>query len=330
MAHRQSITKFLRLKSMRVLLGAFRVYFGIRSCWPIWFYVLNREPRRLFRKDSPRLNEVQQRIVKGLLETGIAITDIDELFPGRTLLPALQQYTNALLPTAQVKTKKTFLRSLWGPVSTIDFANPFLKLALDSAVINIIGSYMQMYSRFFHMTLRVTTPMEEGDEAIHSQRWHRDPEDKRMCKLFIYLNDVDKESGPFMYIPGSRHDLMWGSLFPQRSTSGRYPRPGEVEHAIPKEAVKVCTGQAGTMIFCDTSGLHKGGYSTAKERIMFTAAYRSKASPSPTRFCYADNHENQLEKESLGLASRYALKCNSHKLYSLYKRVEAWSRQMYT
>jgi len=313
---RSIIGRFLLLRSVKVPLRAvIHGYFSIRSSWPIWFYVLNREPRRLFGGDLPKLNEVQERIVRDLRETGITVTHIDELFPERKLLPVLQQYTNALLSAAQVHTKKTYLRNLWDQDPIIDFGNPFVKLAIDGAVINVINSYMEMYSRLFAMSLNVTVPMENGAQAFGSQRWHRDPEDPRMCKLLIYLNDVDEESGPFVYIPRSKHGLMWGSLFPQYSPLGNYPGPGEVERAIPKEAVKVCVGPAGTTICCDTSGLHKGGYSASRERIMFTASYRSKASPWATSFGYADDYEDQGEEENLGSASRYALRSNSrHKV----------------
>ena len=50
---------------------------------------------------------------------------------------------------------------------------------------------------------------------------------------------------------------------------------------IPPEAIKTFTGKAGTMIFCDTSGLHQGGYATGKERIMSTFGYYSHASLWP-------------------------------------------------
>jgi hypothetical protein len=35
-------------------------------------------------------------------------------------------------------------------------------------------------------------------------------------------------------------------------------------------------GKAGTVIFCDTAGLHKGGLSYSGERIMATGFYPSK------------------------------------------------------
>ena len=39
---------------------------------------------------------------------------------------------------------------------------------------------------------------------------------------------------------------------------------------VPKNDIRVCTGRAGTVVFCDTTTLHRGGYATKSERTMFT------------------------------------------------------------
>ena len=42
-----------------------------------------------------------------------------------------------------------------------------------------------------------------GSTRVSSQRWHRDYNDERLVKVFIYLTDVDEDTGPLEYVPGS-------------------------------------------------------------------------------------------------------------------------------
>jgi len=116
-----------------------------------------------------------------------------------------------------------------------------------------------------------------GTSPQQSQGWHRDPGDKKICKIFLYVNDVDETAGPFMYVRGSQYGGVYRRFFPQRLPRGYYPPEGAVEKIIPSTEIQTLTGKAGTIIFADTTGIHRGGYATKKERIMFTAAYSSGA-----------------------------------------------------
>ena len=59
------------------------------------------------------------------------------------------------------------------------------------------------------------------------------------------------------------------------------------------------------MIFCDTSGLHRGGYATAKTRLMFTAVYVSTACTSPIMYRKPGDLASRLK--DLAPVQRYAL-----------------------
>ena len=288
-----------------------KVYFRIRQFYPFWFYFLNRRPRKLYQKKPPNLNEVQERVVKSLRESGIAIVNLDEIFPGENKLALLQAYTRELRRKAEAKTGKTFLEYLWEVIPVLDFENPFVRISLDEKILDIVNAYLEMWARFYYLTLNITIPVKAGEKAFASQRWHRDPEDKKMLKLFIYLNDVDDGAGPFIYIPYSKYGLKWGHVFPQKPPRGFYPPEGAVEKIIPPDAIKYNTGRAGTVIFCDTTGLHKGGYALEKERIMFTAGYRSTVSAWYTDFKYPRNLEEEMKKANLNQKARFALKFNS-------------------
>lgn len=147
-----------------------------------------------------------------------------------------------------------------------------------------------------------------------------------MLKFFVYLNDVNEAGGPFTYIPYSRYGLRWGNTFPGGVTSDFYPPEGGVENIIPRDVARVCTGRAGTVIFCDTSGLHKGGYALKKERTMFTAGFRSQASPWRSFFRYPENLSEELKAARVGVSARFAIEKSSGDLSSrLFQLLKVYS-----
>ena len=285
-------------------------YCTVRQLWPIWYYVSNNKSRHMMQEHLPILNEIQRRIVSDFQHDGVAVSHLDDLFPGQNLLPLLQTYTQERAVLAEVKSGKQFLRYLWDSVPEFDIDNPFLKIALDKKVFDIINSYLEVWSKFYFFTLNITDPVALGTKPMQSQRWHRDSEDKRIPKMFIYLNDVDEETGPFMCVKESHYGGKWRGLFRQRPPHGSRAVYGKVEEIVPQKDIKICTGRAGTIVFFDTSGLHKGGYATKKERIMFTAVYASGASYKYTNhrgFLYPENFSQQIATANICNEARYAL-----------------------
>jgi hypothetical protein len=235
-------------------------------------------------KEPPILSTEGARIQEQLVRNGIAISSLDALFPGQDLLTLLRTRTNELRSEARRREKKPFLLEMWELVPTLDACDPFITLTLSPAVLDPINSYVGTWTRFYYHMLGVVEPGGQGAQARESQRWHRDPEDIRMCKFFVYLSDVDVTSGPFTYIKGSHLGGPYRTNFPQQRPRGVYPPEGGVEEQIPADAFQVCTGLAGTVIFADTSGLHRGGYATEKERVMYTAGFMTDAASTPLRY----------------------------------------------
>ena len=279
--------------------GWYRVanaYFVIRFWRPVWLYIVNRKGRAVHGKINRPLDVIQRRIVDDLRREGIAMVHIDELFPGRPIFQELFAYMNDLYPHADTKTPKTFLRNLWDAVPLMDFKNPFFRFAIDEKITDCIHAYMGVATKFYYFTLNVTMPISEGSDAVYSQRWHRDPEDRKLCKVFLYLNDVDEGTGPFMYVRSSQEGGKWRHWYPQVGLrGGAIPSDADVQKYIPRADIIIGTARAGTLIFCDTSGLHRGGYATKNERIMFTAGYCTCANSWPTRFRRVDGFEHDLK-----------------------------------
>jgi hypothetical protein len=262
---------------MKLLTRAYQVsilrpYFSFRTWWPFWFYILNAPNRSFLKEHRPGLEGAALRILEDLRARGIAQTSLGELFPDQpTLLADLQAYAQKLGEGSSVN-RKVFLLHLWNPKGfVLENSNPFSRLITDSRIAGIAASYMGLAPKLHYMTLARSVP--SSDTPMESQRWHRDPEEKRICKMFIYLTDVTKGTGAFEYITETVYGMRDGNRFPQKPPYGVYPPASEVEAAFPSERRRLMEGLAGTVLFCDTTGIHRGGYCTTGERIMYTLSY---------------------------------------------------------
>lgn len=274
----------MKNKIKKIGLILIKTYFKIRSLYPVW-RILNYKSISAF--NVPHLDAVQQRIVKDLCEKGIATAHITELFDEEVWATLAADFTKLKTEyEGRQEPTKRFLTSFIKLPAVINLEDNFIKFVLDPTIIDIANSYLGMQSKFYCYTLNTTNPVKEGAKPQQSQRWHRDPQDKKLCKLFLYLTDVDESSGPFMYITHSAYGMKYGNLFSQQPPIGYYPPDGAVEKKVDPIDIHSFTGTKGTLIFADTAGLHKGGYATQKERTMLTVGFRPPHSVTNLRVIY--------------------------------------------
>ena len=288
-----ALNKLKKLIKKFVSVVVFKPFFLLRTSGLVRG-LFNHQAKVLHKSNPPNLTETEQRILRDLKRDGIGIARIDELFLGENILPILEAYAENLKPTGVVDKGKPFLTYLWLGDAAPTWENPFMRLSLSDQMLGIVNSYLGGWSKFFYSSLNITTPVGSKAHAFRSQNWHRDPEDKILCKVFLYLSDVDETAGPFIYIKGSHSNGKWAGVYPQKPPKGSYPPVEVVDKLIPEEETLVCTGKAGTIIFADTSGLHRGGFATHKERLMFTAEFATPSALRPMRYDAQDNLKARL------------------------------------
>jgi Phytanoyl-CoA dioxygenase (PhyH) len=116
-----------------------------------------------------------------------------------------------------------------------------------------------------------------------SQLWHRDPEDRCILKMFVHLTDVDEGAGPLSYAPGT-HSLgtvktkVQSQVFKEGRSYVYRSNDTQMNEVVPKNQWITAVGSKGTVVFVDTRGYHKGGFSVERERILYTCMFCSKAS----------------------------------------------------
>ena len=289
-----------------------RLYYRVRYADIVWRLVLNRKARRAMGEAPPMPDAVQQRAVDALREKGICMMSLNELWGGPGMLDELLAARDAVLEQPSVAAQigegysahgKDFVVRCLGDEPSIDLASPFVRLALSDRVLDVVNTYLSMYGRLTYLDVWFNLPVPESQAPVASQGWHRDYDDRKVVKLFVYLVDVDERRGPFTYLEGSHAGGRYARLF-TRSPGSSYPPNDAVEAALPDESVRTCTGQAGTAILVDTAGLHRGGRSVSDPRILFTAFYLSDAAyaRSPIRLVEGQAYE------TLPPAARFAIR----------------------
>jgi hypothetical protein len=242
------------------------------------------------------LNDVQKRIVDSLRQDGIGVVPFRELFGDSMwaeleadVAPFVRQTEELVRNEGDTLIQKKYLiRRFWSKKQTekhrFSFGDPWLRVYASQVVLDIVNTYREQWTKLYYLDNWFTVPFADSTERLASQRWHRDPEDEHVVKVFLYLSDVDEDAGAFEYIRGSARGGHYGELWSWQADGEFYPPQDELARAVSSDDRLALTGPAGTMIFADTGGFHRGGFSRTKPRVLATATYVPANSMKVRRF----------------------------------------------
>lgn len=170
--------------------------------------------------------------------------------------------------------------------SVIPSDDPQLTIGLSPAVLHVVANYMGLWPKLIYADAWYSIPIDSG-KRIGSQKWHRDPEDRQMVKVYLYFSEIDESAGAMEYILGTSNTLRGpGAEIGEWKAAGAnlYPPTELVEKSFSAAQRFICSGSVGTLLFCDTTGLHRGGISRAKPRVVATWTFVTPASRYQHRF----------------------------------------------
>src|SRR5262249_25761692 len=168
-----------------------------------------------------------------------------------------------------------------------DPSDILVRFALQPEVLAIANSYFNMLTKLRSYNVWHNFPTHAPPRE--SQLWHRDPEDRCVLKMFVYLTDVDEGAGPLSYVPGT-HSLgtvktaAQSEIFREGRSYVHRSNDTQINEVVPKNQWITAVGPKGTVVFVDTRGYHKGGFAVERERILYTCMFLSKASSCPEGF----------------------------------------------
>ena len=146
-------------------------------------------------------------------------------------------------------------------------------------MLDVANAYLRLWSKLSYVDLWYTAPQPADEERVASQNWHFDFDDKHLLKAFLYLVDVDESTGPFEYVPGSQPGGRYHGVRPWTPMGyGRVSDEDVAQGRAARGRSPRSPPRRGTLIFCNTSGLHRGGFATGTARVLATATYCSPAS----------------------------------------------------
>ena len=140
-------------------------------------------------------------------------------------------------------------------------------ILFSDSMMEFSRSYLNCNNFSVNATFFVSNPIKISEEEKYknAQYFHWDNDFRKFFKLYIYLTDVDQNSGPHIYIPEThKKKLSQYKLCRLYSDAKVYAGYSNL---------KVFTGKAGSLFFVDSYGLHKGETPKSKSRLMLNVHY---------------------------------------------------------
>jgi len=181
-------TSFAKVQAERIS----HLYHRLRNAWPIWFYVLNARPRRLWRQERVQLDAVQQTIAETLARDGIAIIPLKDIMKSDAFFAGMRAYVEkrladpaviaegarrkTLLAERSQEGKKSggkYLKDFWVSLFPADEQgkvlyekdNPFLKFLMTRRVLDVAATYFGFLPKLNSFMLQQTLLVPPGAPA---------------------------------------------------------------------------------------------------------------------------------------------------------------------
>jgi hypothetical protein len=165
-----------------------------------------------------------------------------------------------------------------------------MELVNSPHLLNVAAAYIGCKPTLSRLGVRWTFPA--GERRAHYQHFHRDIDDWRFLKLFVYLTDVDEDCGAHCYVRSS-HRLGFSWRARNYSTD-------EVASRFGRNGLEMVTGPRGTTFLADTLGIHRVSEVRGAPRLMLQAQYSILPvfalayDPVPTVDTTIDSYVNRL------------------------------------
>lgn len=285
----------------------FKHYF-LRNAYRFLRHDLYREchfrVRHALRSNSaqPALSESDKAIVEGLQRNGFYSASLESLAleSSGVILKNVEKMEVAFQSAVPKMANKTYTSYL----SETDLFDLDLHVwGLEERLLYIVEAYLGEKASYRGLLARAESL---GDEEIETRLWHRDPEDSKILKIIIYLNDVDEEAGPFECFKKDKTlFLNWAPKDQKGRLEKNFAR--EYEKKNPPHSF---IGKKGTVVFVDTCQVyHRGKKPVHSPRRALFYCYNAKKPAYPI---YCDPHF------SVGpFLSRYSSRLTQRQRHSL-------------
>lgn len=138
-----------------------------------------------------------------------------------------------------------------------------IQIANDSKVLNAVTKYLGIQPTISN--INCWWSFGDRESAKEAQFYHRDLDDFKFLKMFIYLTDVNEQSGPHIYVKGSHRSNKLNQL--------RRFSDDEVNTLFNSNDILTLTRSKGNTFIEDTYGIHKGQLPLQGNRLIIQFQY---------------------------------------------------------
>ena len=138
-----------------------------------------------------------------------------------------------------------------------------MEIANDPKILSFVQKFL--YGKPTISNINAWWSLGGRKSAQHAQLFHRDVDDYKFIKFFIYLTDVGMENGPHVYVETSAYDDNFKKI--------RRFSDIEIESFYGKEKINHVTGGKGEAYFVNTYGIHKGLLPKEGRRLILQIQY---------------------------------------------------------
>ncbi len=191
---------------------------------------------------------------------------------------------------------KAFFSQLLGPEDR-GLDSVFLRFALTERLLHTTARYLGVAPFLESVELLYSKPV-EGPPA-QSQQWHKDRTDRRILKVFVYINDVTPRHGPLSLLPRSQSARVPEFLF-------HYLTDEQMAKYADLSKLVALTGSSGSTILIDTQATYHLGSRCEVPRLAYVAyfssgfGYRARESEWGSVAATANGSLSPLQRYALG------------------------------
>lgn len=146
--------------------------------------------------------------------------------------------------------------------------NPdIFNLLLQEDFSEISKQYFNSKALLSNLNMWWTTPIKEEFDRYTGQVFHIDIDRSQALLFIIYINDVDENNGPHIYVQNTHQSK------PLCFLQDRRMNPQELEDYYSKENMIEITGKKGTVFVIDSLGFHRGKPLDTNNRLALKYEY---------------------------------------------------------
>lgn len=224
---------------------------------------LENKPSLFIKEESKKLHTQE------LLENGYSILDhklkpeiVSDIVSYSEKIKCYDNYNDPTKPVdVQNEPKETHVAH-YKPEDLVKF-KVIMDIANDPGVLRVVQEFLGAKPTISNVNMWWSFGGKK--QAEHAQLFHRDMDDWKFCKLFIYLTDVTEKAGPHIYVKGSSSS--------QKLRKIKRYSDAEIENAFGKESIKTFIAPKGAAFMVDTYGFHKGLLPDSEKRLLLQIQY---------------------------------------------------------